>query len=212
MLFNLAFQDPLFFLAYVVAIFFVLTIHEFSHAFVATLAGDPTARDNGRLTFNPFAHIDILGLIMLFLVSFGWGKPVPINPDNFRHPRRDIFFVSLAGPLSNFLSGIFFIIVLKVLVSYVNLSSANLLINFLFVLIIISFSLFIFNLIPLPPLDGSKLLFSLLPDKYINFKYNLSRYGPWILLSLIFLDNALNIGIFSYLYHNFLFLISSIID
>lgn len=209
---NLIFQEPLFFLAYLIAIFYVLTVHEFSHALSAHLVGDNTAKDYGRLTFNPFAHVDFLGLLMLFFAGFGWGKPVPINPNNFRKPRRDIMFVSFAGPLSNFLSGIFFILVLKIVVTYTTLSSANLLVNFLFILIIINFTLFIFNLLPIPPLDGSKILFSILPSKFDNIKYLLNKYGIWFLFGLLLADNFLNLGIFRTIFNEFLSLVAVIID
>lgn len=211
-MFDLVFSQPLIFLAFLVAILYVLTVHEFSHALVAFLAGDQTAKAEGRLTFNPIAHIDILGLVMLFFAGFGWGKPVPINPSNFHKPRRDVLLVSLAGPLSNFISGIIFIFILKLVANYSSLTSANLLVNFLFILIIINFTLGIFNLIPIPPLDGSKILFSILPDKFNNFKYWLSYYGPWFLLGLIIVDRLLNLGIFSYIFRQFLTLISIIID
>ncbi len=209
---SLIFQDPFIFFGFIFAILFVLTIHEFSHAYSAYLAGDQTAKEQGRLTFNPLAHVDILGLIMLFVAGFGWGKPVPINPANFKNPRRSVFFVSLAGPFSNFFAGVFFIIVLKILTTYLNLASGNLLVTFLFILIVINFSLFIFNLLPIPPLDGSKVLFSLLPDRFINFKYSFSQYGPWLLIGLILIDNFLNLGLFSYLFSHFFSLISRIVD
>jgi len=206
------FQEPFVFAAYIVAILYVLTIHEFSHAFSAYLVGDHTAKDFGRLTFNPLAHVDILGFIMLFFAGFGWGKPVPVNPVNFRHPRRDSIIVSVAGPLSNLLSGIFFLIVIKLLDAYTTLSSGNLLINFIFLLVIINFTLFIFNLLPIPPLDGSKVLFNILPSKFDNFKYQLNKYGIWVLFGLLLLDNFLNLGIFRFIFNAFFSLVAIIID
>jgi len=212
MLISSLLQDPLIFVAYLVAIFYVLTVHEFSHALAALLAGDQTAKEMGRLTLNPFKHVDVLGLIVLFFAGFGWGKPVPINPNNFRRPRSGLFWVSLAGPLSNLISGIIFIILLRIVLTYTSLSAANLLVGFLLILIIINFTIFIFNLLPIPPLDGSKLLFSLLPEKFNKFKYWLSYYGPWLLIGLIILDNFTNLGIFSTIFTKFLSIISYLID
>lgn len=209
---SLITQSPLIFFAYLVALLFVLTIHEFSHAFSAYLAGDPTAKDAGRITLNPLVHLDVFGLIMLFLAGFGWGKPVPINPNNFKSPRRDVLLVSLAGPLSNLITGVILIFILKFINLNFDLASGNLLIIFLFLLVILSFSLGIFNLIPIPPLDGSKILFSLLPERFNKLKYLLIQYGPWFLIGLIILDNFLNLGIFSNLYNRLLSFISNIID
>jgi Zn-dependent protease len=211
-MFNLITQNPLVFVAYFAAILIVLSLHEFSHALVAYLSGDQTAKNEGRLTLNPLAHVDFLGLIALFFIGFGWGKPVPIDPYNFKKPKMGVLLVSLAGPLANFFSAIFFIIVLKILVSYFGLTSANLLTDFLMILIVISFSLFIFNLIPIPPLDGSKVLFTLLPDRFMNLKYLMSQYGTWVLLGLILADNFLNLNLFSSLINGFLNIVTKLID
>jgi Zn-dependent protease len=196
MILNLLFSDPVVFLAMILTIFYVITVHEFSHAFAAYLAGDNTAKDYGRLTFNPLSHIDLTGFFTLLLAGFGWGKPTPINPANFKKPRRDLILVSLAGPMSNLISSIVFFIVLKYLVIFGNFSSGNLLITFLVLLVEFNAMLFIFNLLPIPPLDGSKILFGLLPDKFNQFKINYTLYGPWILLGLVFLDIFMNIGFF----------------
>ncbi|MFA5047915.1 MAG: site-2 protease family protein [Patescibacteria group bacterium] len=196
---NWLFQQPAFFVAWVVAVVITLSWHEFSHALTALWFGDSTAKDNGRLTLNPLVHIDILGFFMLLVAGFGWAKPVPVNPYNLKKPRLAMGVISFAGPLSNVLAMVIFGLIFKA-VSPV-LGPDNLLVNFLFMLALINLSLFIFNLIPIPPLDGSKVLFSLLPDKFDNFKYKFSINGPFILFGLILLDSVFNLGIFSALFN-----------
>lgn len=196
---NWLFSEPIFFIAWVLAVVITLAMHEFSHALAALSFGDKTAKDSGRLTLNPLSHIDPLGFFMLLLVGFGWAKPVPVNPYNFKNRRLGLGIVSLAGPLANLLGIFVFGLLFKFLLPW--LGPTNLLINFLYMLVLINISLFAFNLIPIPPLDGSKVLFALLPDKYDDFKYKFSVNGPWILLGLIILDNLLNLGIFSYFFN-----------
>jgi len=191
-------SEPLFFLAWIVAIVVTLTLHEFSHALAATYFGDPTAKNAGRLTLNPLVHIDSLGFIMLLFAGFGWAKPVPINPYNFKNTRLAISIVSLAGPLSNLAGFIVFGLLLKFLKPILGFD--NLLPNFLELLVLVNASLFIFNLLPIPPLDGSKVLFASLPDKFNDFKDKFSEYGPYILLILVLIDSFTNIGIFSGLF------------
>jgi len=192
------FDNPLFFISWVLAIITSLAIHEYSHGLSAYLSGDHTAKEDGRLTLNPLVHIDFLGFLMLLLVGFGWAKPVQINPYSLRSQRWGVAMVSLAGPLSNLVAVVFFGVILKLLGSM--LGPDNLLYNFLFLLILVNSSLFIFNLIPIPPLDGSKVLFSVLPDKLNDFKEKFSEYGPYLLLFLVIADGFLPFSIFGWLF------------
>lgn len=205
MLFNALGANPLAFLAMIMALVYAITIHEFSHALVATWQGDPTARYQGRLSLNPLVHMDLFGSIMLLLAGFGWGKPVPVNPYNMRWQRWGEAAVSIAGPISNFISVVFFILLLKLVGP--NLAPTNLLSIFLVSLILINLILGIFNLIPLPPLDGSKILFAALPASFEKLKQQLSVNGPWILLALIMIDNFSTINIFGRVFNFFINLI-----
>lgn len=136
----------------VIALIVAITIHEFSHAWAADRLGDPTPRSKGRLTLNPLAHLDPVGTLMLFIAHFGWGKPVPIDPYNLRHPKRDYLYIALAGPISN--------IILAILIA---LLSKIFFIPLFLYLIIINLSLAIFNLLPFHPLDGSHIFPDLFP-------------------------------------------------
>ncbi|MEK9130438.1 MAG: site-2 protease family protein [Patescibacteria group bacterium] len=201
MFFEYLHEQPLFAIITLLGIIYALTIHEFSHAFAATLLGDHTAKDDGRLTLNPLAHIDFVGFLMLLLVNFGWGKPVIFNPRNLKNEKKDSAIIAFAGPLSNIISTIIFIGILKYCVPFFNLSLSNPLIYFLSYLIIINIILAIFNLIPIPPLDGSKILFAILPDRFKNFEISFEQNGPYILIGLLILDNVLNLGIFNGLFN-----------
>lgn len=162
-----------------------LTVHEFSHGYVAKLLGDETAARQGRLSLNPLRHLDPLGTLMLFVVHFGWAKPVPINPLYFKGDRnRGVLLVSLAGPTSNFLLSLVSVAIIKM--SLVFNFSNPILITFLFLMVQINIALAIFNLIPIPPLDGSKILASLLPPEKRNAIYELERYGFLILILLLY--------------------------
>lgn len=159
------------FLALIIAI----TIHEFSHALIADRLGDPTPRANDRLSLNPLKHLDPLGTLMLFVARFGWGKPVPIDPFNFAHPRRDELLVSLAGPASNLLLALTFSFLTRPF-------------PILSILIIVNISLAVFNLLPIPPLDGSKIFLNLLPpEKSIEWQKAFDRYGFFLLALLLIL-------------------------
>lgn len=170
------------------AILFALTIHEYSHGYVAYRMGDPTAKFAGRLTFNPIKHIDIFGFLAFLLFRFGWAKPVPINPYNFRDVKKGILYTSIAGPLSNFLLALLCGLILRILPTNFKLLLPLVIMFQLGVIYNLIFCAF--NLIPIPPLDGSKVLFSLLPTKYAHIEYTLERYGFFILIGLIFINMA----------------------
>lgn len=139
----------------ILAILIAVTIHEFAHAWTANQLGDPTPQLEGRLTLNPLAHLDLLGTLALFLIGFGWGKPVPIDPYNLRRPRRDQALIALSGPLSN--------IIFSILISFAfKFLPASYFLSFFYQLLVINLALAFFNLLPLYPLDGSKVILGLI--------------------------------------------------
>ncbi len=158
-----------------------MTVHEFAHAVTAVYLGDPTPKIQGRLTLNPAAHIDPFGLLMLFLVRFGWAKPVMINPYNFKNPRRDDILVSLAGPFSNLVTAFVTLLIMVLLIKFgVHMTSGM---NMVFSLILIyNINFAIFNMIPIPPLDGSQVLKQLLPYELARRYHELERYSFLILI------------------------------
>lgn len=176
------------------AIFFALTVHEFFHAWTAFRFGDTTARDMGRLTLNPLAHLDFFGTIMMFLSGFrfGWAKPVPVNPHNLRNPRWADLWISAAGPLSNLGLGLMFGLIFRAVVSS-GMEVPEGVTLFLFFSVMINCSLAFFNLIPLYPLDGSHILRSLMPPEYDGMLDRLDRIAPILLMVLIV------VGAFSYI-------------
>lgn len=190
-------ENPFYFVAWILAIVVGIVTHEFSHALMAVRLGDDTPRRMGRLTLNPLAHIDWLGFMMLVVAGFGWAKPVVFNPHNLRYQKWGPIFVALAGIGANLINIIVFGITLKILAPILGVG--NLLIQFLDLLVVINVVLFVFNLIPIPPLDGSHFI-ELLPARFNNLKVFLATRGPWILIILLLADNFLNIGIFSTLF------------
>jgi len=164
-----------------------LVVHEYMHAYTALRCGDTTARDMGRLTFNPKAHLDPIGTILIILVGFGWAKPVPVNPYNFRHPGRDDILVSVAGPASNFVLGILFALLLRTLTSLPIDFSGRYAAGLLMMVYwgaMINFLLGIFNLLPIAPLDGHHILRELLPYGARERFMQLNRFGPLIIIAL----------------------------
>ena len=181
------------FILLIPVILFSLTVHEVCHGWVADRFGDPTARATGRLTLNPIAHLDPIGTIMLFIAHFGWAKPVMVNPYNLKDPKKDMIWISLAGPGANFLLALIAGITLRVLMAFGNINISGVMWSSIYALLIltlqINLALGIFNLIPIPPLDGAKVLFGLLPYRYEQHYQWLERYGMVILLALFVLDS-----------------------
>ncbi len=171
-----------------------LSFHELAHGYVAYLCGDKTARNFGRLTMNPLKHLDPIGALMMLLVGFGWARPVPINTRNFKNFKRDLFLVSLAGPLSNLLLSFVAVIFLSVFVKIIGINILLysklqlLIISFLYMFIVLNVGLAVFNLIPLPPLDGSRLISVLLPPKMAIAYNKVEDYTRFIFLGLILLS------------------------
>jgi len=160
-----------------------LSIHEYSHGYVSYLLGDPTPKINGRLTLNPIKHLDLMGsLVLLITRRIGWAKPVPINPRYYKNPKKGLMLVGIAGPGSNLIMAIFFALIFRVVIFFSNASSIGsigvqvsdlqyVLLRFLLLAVIVNLSLGFFNLLPIPPLDGSNILRGILPsnlEKYLN--------------------------------------------
>jgi Zn-dependent protease len=164
-----------------------LTVHEFCHALVAHLCGDSTSKDQGRVSLNPLKHIDPIGFLMLIFAGFGWAKPVQFNEQNLRNPKVDVIKIALAGPLSNAVIAMVLSVLFSILSStlFVHSTPATQIASEVFIYAIyINWGLFIFNLIPLPPLDGSHLLLSQL-KKYPALHNGLYKYGSFLLFGLI---------------------------
>lgn len=176
----LLFQNPIEFFIAFGGLVISLTLHEFAHAWVADHLGDPTPRIQGRVTLNPAAHLDPLGTIALLLIRFGWGKPVEIDPFNFKNPLRDSAIVAIAGPAVNLILAAGLAIVLRTLQLPDFLAMALVQIS------VINVVLAIFNLVPVHPLDGSKILVAALPQQAaIEYEHFMHRYGTFVLLCLL---------------------------
>ncbi len=158
-----------------------LTLHEYAHAYVAYRLGDPTAKAMGRLTINPLKHVDWFGLILLFVIHFGWAKPVPVNPRYFRNPRRDMVWVAIAGPFMNFFMAICAAAAIRLLTVP---NEHGILVGVLWYTMTVNIILGVFNLLPVPPLDGSRVLKGLLPENIAYWYGGLERYSLFLLAGL----------------------------
>jgi Zn-dependent protease len=177
------FSDPAGLLYRIIALLIAATVHEFAHAWMADRLGDPTPRYQGRLSLNPIVHLDLVGSVLLLLFGFGWAKPVQVNPSNFQNPRKGMLLVAAAGPLANITS----MFVLGALPQLGLVEFAGVGGQLLREILFINAMLAVFNLIPIPPLDGSRILSGLLPARQAIAYDRLQQFGPLLLLGLIML-------------------------
>ena len=189
---------------------FCITIHELAHGYTAYKLGDNTAKNMGRLTLNPIKHIDPIGLLMMLMIGFGWAKPVPVDMRNFKYPKWGMAFTAFAGPASNIILAVLIMFILGLIATPLGIliypatgqmfftSEAGMMaVTIISITIFLNIALAVFNMLPIPPLDGSKVLFSLLPDKayYQVLKYE--RFGMILLLVIMTSQLFFNIDIFS---------------
>ncbi|MBQ3093868.1 MAG: site-2 protease family protein [Clostridia bacterium] len=195
---NFTMLDVVFLLlSYAVLIFVTMPVHEFAHAYSAYKLGDTTAKWNGRLSLNPLKHLDMFGTLMMVLFGFGYARPVPVNPNNFRNPKRGMALTALAGPVSNLLMAALALVLFRVVCLvigvdmrdggfYVNAQNETLF-HYAFLILVnvfagINLSLAVFNLLPIPPLDGSRLFEAVLPNRWV---YAMERYQQYFLIGLM---------------------------
>lgn len=175
------------------AVLLCLTVHETCHGLAAYALGDPTARRAHRLNLNPLRHIDWFGLLMMFAAGFGWAKPVPVNPNYFKKPKQGMALTALAGPVSNFLLALLTLLAARIFCDVAAYSETNQrILDFLLMVAVLSIGLGLFNLVPIPPLDGSKVLFAVLPDRAYDWLMRNERYGMLLLFALVFFDVGSN--------------------
>ena len=170
------------------AVLFCLTVHETCHGLAALALGDPTAKRQHRLSLNPLRHIDWFGLLMMLVAGFGWARPIPVNPNYFKKPRQGMALTALAGPVSNLLLALLLLIPARLIYTYAHYSGVNqTALDFLTSTAALSIGLGLFNLIPIPPLDGSKVLAVLLPERAYRWLMRYERFGIfalWLLVAL----------------------------
>ncbi|MBI2028959.1 site-2 protease family protein [Candidatus Gottesmanbacteria bacterium] len=184
-------SNPLSLLVGFIALVIAITVHEFAHALVADRLGDPTPRLQGRLTLNPLSHLDPIGTIMILLVSFGWGKPVQFDPFNLKNPRRDAALISIAGPISNLILAT----LLSVVIRFIPPVAGQILLPVIYLNVLLA----VFNLLPIHPLDGFKIVGGLLSENQAREWYSLERYGFIFLILLLLVPVGGNSLLFSFL-------------
>lgn len=172
----------------VLSVLLCLTVHETCHGLAAYALGDPTAKSQRRLSFNPLHHIDWLGLLSMFLCGFGWAKPVPVDMRYFKRPRLGMAVTALAGPVSNFLLALLLMLCASLMAGAAATELTTAVFYFLMETAILSIGLGLFNLVPIPPLDGSKVLFSLLPERAYYTLMHYEHLGMLVLLAIVYLD------------------------
>jgi Zn-dependent protease len=200
-------MQPIDTIFYIVILIMSIVIHEVSHGFMAEYFGDNTARNAGRLTLNPLPHLDLFGSIILPAVLvltnagflFGWAKPVPYNPNNFRNWKLGTLAVAMAGVGANFFIAIIFGLVLRFVPGFVEVSAGFYFI--ISIIVIVNLALGIFNLVPIPPLDGSKILFSLLPDSAAAAMYKIEQYALILLLVFVIFFADILYPVLAFLFH-----------
>ncbi|PIS39496.1 MAG: site-2 protease family protein [Candidatus Nealsonbacteria bacterium CG08_land_8_20_14_0_20_38_20] len=180
MLIELLFSNPIVYLMVAIAILLGFSVHEYSHAQAAYLLGDPTAKLQGRLTINPLAHFDPLGTLLIFIIGFGWGRPVPFNPFNLRNQKWGPALVGMAGPLSNFFMALFVGLLLRFFI-FGNPG----LVFFFSIFVWLNLILGTFNLLPIPPLDGSHIFLALLPRSLEGLKISIFQSSPFLIFFAI---------------------------
>lgn len=186
-MYSLLLANPVAFLIAFPGLLLSITLHEFAHALTADKLGDPTPRVQGRLTLDPRSHLDLLGVAMIFFTRFGWGKPVQYDSYNLKEPRRDTALIALAGPVTNLLIAALLALALRLL------PLGEWLVEPLFLVLMINVVLAIFNLIPVYPLDGSKIIMSLLsPEQAIEYENFMEKYGILVLIALIMPWNGIS--------------------
>jgi Zn-dependent protease len=199
----LALSAPAFLLA--------ITVHECAHAWMANRMGDPTARDMGRLTLNPWPHLDLFGTIAMLVLGFGWAKPVMVNPYNLKNPRQDNLWISLAGPASNILSAFILGFMFRAGIQFLGASYiGGLVLSMLLLAVRLNIILAIFNLLPIPPLDGYHVLEGLVSHEAYLKLQQFEKAGSMILLGLVLLSSFAQINIFGAIFNPFLTLFGTI--
>jgi Zn-dependent protease len=185
MIIELLFTEPILFFIVVIALIFALSIHEFFHAWMADFLGDQTPKLQGRLTLNPLAHLDPFGTLLLLIFGFGWGKPVPINPYNLKNPKKGEILISLAGPLSNLSIALAVSLFLRAFPFFPKENSLLFLTYFIWINIILG----VFNLLPVFPLDGSRVFLNILPSSLENLKTTFLQISPFLIFfAIIFMS------------------------